>query len=633
MQQVNSVKFLIISFVFSISFISASASDTTALKNLYDRCLDFSEDKADSILYYAELIKSESDQLNFDKGDVLSLRLKGIYEEMNSNYPKAISYYLESLDAARKIRNIAYETAALSDLAILYANIKNPYKAKEFYLQCAQLSRKQNQAQSIVSNYNNLAAIYTQLGQYDSAQFFLEDALKIGKPIPEIDLSSTYNNLGNVYFHKKNYDKAIEYFRYNYNHHIDRESLDDLWVDHLNLADVFIEMKKFDSASWHADRALKLAIELQSRSKEADSYSMLAKMYARTGKYSKAYEMQAKWYTIDTGIVNKEMYASIAGLQERFHAKEREHENKLLVTQVEKEKYRVRSVTLLAISFAILGVLIAIAFVINRKVNKKLKAINEMVVRQNERLAELNNEKNSLMSIVSHDLGTPFATIQMWAQVLQADKDGLTADQNKAVNKILTAGNHGEELIRRILDVERAHIGQQPMHLENFELTIFIEQLGETMRPGAMKKNIKLHYEKPNKEVYLLSDKQMVHRICENLLSNAIKFSPTGKNVWVSVSEEGDAVQIKVRDEGIGISAEDLPHLFSRYSKLSSKPTEGEASTGLGLSIVKRIVEELNGTDYLRKRGRKGITIYSNPEEMTIFELISNSRRGRQKFE
>ena len=606
MPQVNSVKFLIISLLLSITATAASATDTTALKELYDRSLDFSEDKADSILYYAEFIKAESARLGFDKGDVLSLRLKGIYEEMNSNYPKAISYYLESLDAARKINSIAYESAALSDLAILYANIKNPIKAKEFYLQCAALSRKQNQLQSTISTYNNLAAIYTQLQQYDSAKVFLEEALAMGKPYAEIDLSSTYNNLGNVYFHKKEFEKALEYFRYNYIHHIDRESLDDLWVDHLNLADVYTELKKFDSANWHADRALKLAIELQSRSKEADSYGLLTKMYERTGNYAKAFEMQKKWYTIDTGLINKDMYASIAGLQERFHAKERENENKLLLTQVEKEKYRVRSITLLAICFAIIGLLIAMAFIANRRVNKKLKSINEMMARQNERLAELNHEKNALISIVSHDLGTPFATIQMWAQVLQADRNVLTVDQNKAADRIFTAANHGEELIRRILDVERAHVGQHRMNLENFDLTIFVEQLEETMRPGAEKKNIKLHYAKPGKEVYILSDKQMVHRICENLISNAIKYSPAGKNVWLSISDDGDAVEIKVKDEGIGISAEDLPHLFSRYSKLSSRPTEGEASTGLGLSIVKRVVEELNGRILCESEEGKG---------------------------
>ena len=81
----------------------------------------------------------------------------------------------------------------------------------------------------------------------------------------------------------------------------------------------------------------------------------------------------------------------------------------------------------------------------------------------------------------------------------------------------------------------------------------------------------------------------------DNLLSNAIKYTSTGKNVWISVSEEKDAVSIRVRDEGVGIPAEELPHLFSKYSKISSRPTAGESSTGLGLAIVKRICEELNG--------------------------------------
>jgi len=98
----------------------------------------------------------------------------------------------------------------------------------------------------------------------------------------------------------------------------------------------------------------------------------------------------------------------------------------------------------------------------------------------------------------------------------------------------------------------------------------------------------------------------LVHRIVENLVSNAIKFSPQGRNVWVAISEEGDMVHIKVRDEGQGIEEDELPLLFSKYSKLSSKPTAGEASTGLGLSIVKRIVEELNGKIYCESEAGKG---------------------------
>ena len=85
-----------------------------------------------------------------------------------------------------------------------------------------------------------------------------------------------------------------------------------------------------------------------------------------------------------------------------------------------------------------------------------------------------------------------------------------------------------------------------------------------------------------------------------------IKYTPAGKNVWVNVTDEQDAVSIKVRDEGVGIEKEELPYLFSKYSKLSSRPTDGEASNGLGLSIVKRIVEEINGRIHCESELGKG---------------------------
>jgi signal transduction histidine kinase len=103
-----------------------------------------------------------------------------------------------------------------------------------------------------------------------------------------------------------------------------------------------------------------------------------------------------------------------------------------------------------------------------------------------------------------------------------------------------------------------------------------------------------------------VSDKQLVSRICENLFSNAIKYSLPGRNVWISLSGTHDAVNIKVKDEGVGIPQEELPNLFSKYSKISTTPTAGESSTGLGLSIVKRIVEELNGSVFCESEPGKG---------------------------
>jgi signal transduction histidine kinase len=257
-------------------------------------------------------------------------------------------------------------------------------------------------------------------------------------------------------------------------------------------------------------------------------------------------------------------------------------------------------------------VLVAIGFVLKRNAHRRLQATNELIVQQNEKLSELNYEKNSLISIVSHDLNTPFATIQIWGQVLENESDRLSEEQRKAINRIVQAGEYGEKLIRRILDVEKADIGSHKMQLENFDLKIFAEEVIDNFKPMASKKGVRLHAEFTGKHLYILNDKHLVSRICENLLSNAIKFTPQGKNVWVSISEEQDAISIKVRDEGVGIDKEELPYLFSKYSKISSRPTDGEQSNGLGLSIVKRIVEEINGK----------ITCVSEPGKGSLFTVI-----------
>jgi signal transduction histidine kinase/Tfp pilus assembly protein PilF len=585
--------------------------DTTQLKNLYDRCLDFSEDKIDSIHYYAEYISKEADLLHYDRGSVLSLRLKGIYEDLSNNYEKAIEYYLQSLQAARLIHAPEYEMVALSDLAIAYFAIREPEKAKEFYLQCARMSEADGKIPTLINTYNNLAVIYTQLKQYDSSHILLDRAVQLGKPLERqgrISLSSTYNNLGNLYFKEKKYDEALPYFKENLIRHLRDTDLNGIWVARLNMADVYIEKRQFDSAALYAQSAMELAQRLESKSKEADSYSILAKLAEYRGNYSKAYQYIKKWYSLDTAILHSDTYKTIAALQERFHAGEREVENKLLQEKIEKETLRTRELTLVAAALAIIGILIAIGFVIKRNAHRRLQATNDLIIQQNEKLSELNYEKNSLISIVSHDLNTPFATIQVWGQVLQNDPGRLTEEQQKAMNRILQAGAYGEQLIRQILDVEREDIGNHKMQLEKFDVKAFAAEMIENFKPMAAKKNIHLHVEATGKKLFILSDRYLVSRICENLLSNAIKYTSHGKNVWMSISDEQDAVSIKVKDEGVGIDKEELPYLFSKYSKISSSPTDGENSNGLGLSIVKRIVEEINGRITCESEIGKGST-------------------------
>jgi signal transduction histidine kinase len=596
-----------VKLLFSLLLLPATLSlygqaDTVTIRHLYYHAMKLTEARADSIGYYADYISHSYDKDRWPPARCMSLRLYGYYFENKANYTKAIDYYLQALEVARKSGYIEHQTEILADLAAVYtSDMKQPQKAKEIYQECVRLNRQLGDAHSLLNSYINLGAIYNRLGLYDSALILLNEGLRVGKPLEEKgtdDLTDLYNNMGNSYYYLKEYDKSIVYFRHNYDHDLAGQSpsrLADVWTDALNMADSYSEEGAYDSAGKYADLALQLADQLNSKSKQSDSYQILAQLAQHRGDYKKAWEYQGKWYSLDTALVNGETYKAIAELQEKYEARERENEKLVLQSEIVRQNFHFRFVLIMAISLLLIAIAAAMAFIVKRKANRQLQATNDLIVRQNERLSELNHEKNSLISIVSHDLSTPFASIGMWQQLLLNEQDNLTDSQRKALERIAQATNYGEKLIRHILDVEKAQTNQSKLQLENLDLRIFIESHLDNFIPVAASKNIRLHLDCPSRSIYFLSDRQLLGRMLDNLLSNAIKYTNTGKNVWMSISEEKDAISIKVRDEGVGIMPDELPHLFSKYSKISSQPTSGESSTGLGLAIVKRICEELNG--------------------------------------
>ncbi|HEV2355913.1 MAG TPA: tetratricopeptide repeat-containing sensor histidine kinase, partial [Puia sp.] len=498
---------------------------------------------------------------------VMSLRLWGYFYENTADYPQAVGFYLRALEAARHSRLIKQQTLILADLAAVYtSDMKDPAKAKEIYLESVRLNQQLGDAHSLVNSYVNLGAIYDKLGQYDSALILLTEGLRIGKPLEEKgteDLTDLYNNLGNTYYYLKEYEQSIAYFRNNYYHDLSGHSPSleaDVWLDALNMADAYSEEGRYDSASKYADLALRLAQQLHSKSKQSDSYQILAQLYQHRGDYKKAYEYQRDWYSLDTALVNAGTYRAIAELQEKYRARESENERLVLQGEIAVQRFHSRIMTLMAVSLLLIAIAAGMALVIKRKSNRRLQVTNDQIVRQNERLSELNFEKNSLISIVSHDLSTPFASIGMWQQLLSQETDNLTEGQRKALERIGQATQYGEKLIRRILDVEKAQTNQHKVRLESMDLRAFAEAQLDYFMPVAASKNIRLHLECAHPSVSILSDPQLMGRMLDNLLSNAIKYTGAGKNVWMTVADEKDAVSIKVRDEGVGIPPDEMPH-------------------------------------------------------------------------
>jgi signal transduction histidine kinase/ABC-type amino acid transport substrate-binding protein len=267
----------------------------------------------------------------------------------------------------------------------------------------------------------------------------------------------------------------------------------------------------------------------------------------------------------------------------------------LKLKQSELELSR-KNVVITLVSIGIVLVLIVLVFLyglVRLKVstNKSLEEKNRQIEAQNQALNELNHEKNELIGIVAHDLKNPLTSAMSVTQLL--DEETETEDHKEYLGLLHRSLNRMNNLVAKILEIKVLESPSVEVNKTETDLKKLAEQVIASLRIHAENKQISIEQELD--EVMARTDSSMVIQILDNLLSNAIKFSPHNTRVTVRLVHGNPKIRLEVEDEGPGISPEDMPRLFKKFQKLSARPSDGENSTGLGLSIVKKYVEALDG--------------------------------------
>jgi signal transduction histidine kinase len=227
-----------------------------------------------------------------------------------------------------------------------------------------------------------------------------------------------------------------------------------------------------------------------------------------------------------------------------------------------------------------------------------------MIEAQNQELLELNNEKNHIIGIVAHDLRNPLTSSLTMLGVLKSFPDNMDEDQVKCVEVISNALNRMNDMITRILDIKAIESKSNNMKLEQVRLKRVLRQVETQFSDQIRNKNLSLEIDA--EDLVGKADYQYTIQVFENLLSNAIKFSPPGKKIFVRLYQKDGRPRLEIADQGPGISKEEMKKLFLKYQTLSNKPTGGEKSTGLGLSIVKKYVEAMHGSVWCKSEPGEG---------------------------
>lgn len=236
----------------------------------------------------------------------------------------------------------------------------------------------------------------------------------------------------------------------------------------------------------------------------------------------------------------------------------------------------------------------------DEKILKSLAKLVEFQIeaRYNAKIETLNH--NQTLSVFAHDLKNPLATINMATEIIQKKKNDPQAIE-KMCTHISTVGKNSLRLIEEMLNSSKAVFGQN-MNLSSFDYADLLKKIVETNSLIAKRKNqnIVLLVETDCK---ITADSGKLTEIIDNLLNNAIKYSQKGQQIDVRLWEEGEKVILEVKDRGQGFTHSDKKQLFGRFSKLSAQPTDGENSTGLGLFIVKELVNAHKGSIYAESEG------------------------------
>jgi signal transduction histidine kinase len=231
----------------------------------------------------------------------------------------------------------------------------------------------------------------------------------------------------------------------------------------------------------------------------------------------------------------------------------------------------------------------------NREIEDQRKEIvrqNESLSKRNQQLSDLNHEKDTLMSIVAHDLKSPLNRIKGIADLMELE-GGLSEDQRIYLKMTRDATQSGLDLIKDLLDVHMLEENVEP-HFSSFDLSRFLLDKIKEFTPAAENKDIHLYITRVSSDE-IFTDVDYLGRIMDNLLSNAIKFSERNSTVVVSAGRLVDEFWISVKDQGPGFTSKDKEALYQKFRKLTARPTAGETSNGLGLAIVKTLVDRLKG--------------------------------------
>ncbi|WP_116034528.1 tetratricopeptide repeat-containing sensor histidine kinase [Rhodohalobacter sp. SW132] len=558
-----------------------------------------------------------------------------------------------SFEVARQALSIAYDIDYKEGMAgshnligIKYIDFGDHELAHQNYLLALAIEEKLGNDSEIANILNNLSRIYVEQGNFDEAVKYLEASIERWNAVGENRrVLSTTNNLGVIYRREGNYDRALDYFWETVNRTIEQPEPDSLlyivatlnigntyrnkgdlqrakihlfaardfivrneYKSHqiftdLVLGELYKDLGEYDYALAYASTAFELAREENYRENLKDAHLLLAQIYEDTENYQSAFDHFKQYHQIHDTLQTMQRGERIEEMQVRFDIEKKDREIDLLNKEAALQEARIaqqqQSRTFLIFGMILLLIIVVLLYRANlqrKKNNRELNQSRLEIQKQNIKLCNLNKEKDEFMSVAAHDLRNPITSISMAADLISSSPEIDRNTVHEYTGMIKVSANRMLTLINSLLDIQSISASRGGNNkVREVNMNTLVEESVQHFHRPASSKEIELKLILQRELTEIMGDPDNILRILDNLISNAIKYSPAKTSVSIVTEQKGRHVRISVRDQGPGITPEDQQKLFGKFTRLSNRPTGNESSTGLGLFIVKKIAESMDG--------------------------------------
>ncbi|MCB0496735.1 MAG: tetratricopeptide repeat protein [Cyclobacteriaceae bacterium] len=562
-------------------------------------------DKLPEALNYFEQALEYNQQINKNGSNynsiVSNLINIGVIDQSMGDYKNSIKSFSKALNIVEK-NGSKVETAVLNNyLASIYLSTGNYSDARKHTLQAIDLLKGTNNIRMMAASQKRLSEIYEKTGSYDLA----------------LDSYKQYSIIKDSLLYREQLNQEKEQYKQILVATVEKESK-------LELIDQEMKALELRNEKVKSERE-KQEIELQLKEQELKNISLQNAQLERERQVQRLtllkeqIEAQRRNQEI-TVLEQKRDLQDLQLKQNEILRTEKQKEIELQKSQLELQESQLESSKLQkqylkwTVGLVVVILLLMLAgFITKQKDNRALQTqydkINEQkesIEKINEELLELNEEKNNLIGIVAHDLKSPLNQISGILDIIKLTSKDQTSEHQEYIDKISDSTKRLKNMVTKILDVNAIESKTLNLNVEEINLKVLLEETIGHFEEMAKKKGIVIH---KHFEVALSTaqvDAGYTSEVFENLLSNSIKYSPLDEEVYVKLSESKKTLRAEFIDHGQGISKEDMKNLFGRYHKLSARPTAGEDSTGLGLSIVKKYVEAMNGKVWCESEEGRG---------------------------